>query len=115
VKPPGIALLVPPEVATLTATLPATCDGVVNVSEVEELTVTLAAGIVVLSIVTVVLPATKLVPVTVATVPPDSGPAAGEIAVTVGFEAATTIKLFVVVKGAPTADPPDSFSGVRVS
>jgi hypothetical protein len=75
VKPPGTVVLVPPEVVTLTAALPAEWAGAVKVSEVGEFTTTLAAGIMVPSNVTDASPGPKPVPVRVTLVPPESGPA----------------------------------------
>jgi hypothetical protein len=95
VKPPETAELVPPAVVTVTATLPAACAGVEKVSEVAELTVTEAAGIVVPPIVTVVAPETKFAPVIVTLVPPAIGPTAGDIEATVGTLTLQTICTFV--------------------
>jgi hypothetical protein len=68
---------------TKTLTFPAACPGVVKLREVEEFTVTDPAGMVLEPMVTVVLPAIKLVPVMVTKVPPPIGPKAGlnEVAV----------------------------------
>jgi hypothetical protein len=73
-------LLVPPGVITLTVTLPVLA-GVIKVREVEVITV---AETVEPPIITEVLPATKLVPVTVTVVPPVSGPTEGVKEVAVG-------------------------------
>ncbi len=66
--------------------MPAVAAGVENVSEVDEFTVTDAAGTVVPPIVTEVLPATKFVPVIVADVPPAIGPYTGDKETAVGAE-----------------------------
>ena len=71
---------VPPAVVTLISTVPVPA-GDVAVIEVAETNVKLAAGVA--PKVTAVTPV-KLVPVTVTVVPPATGPAVGEIEVTVG-------------------------------
>ncbi len=71
---------VPPDVVTLTSTVPAPA-GEVAVIEVEETTVTPTAAVA--PNVTAVAP-DKLVPVIVTVVPPPPGPPVGEIDVTVG-------------------------------
>ena len=78
-----LAALVPPAVVTSTLfAVPALPEGVVQVIEVVELTE--GAAQVLPSIVAVVAPVTKLVPVIVTLVPPAVGPLLGLIAVTVG-------------------------------
>jgi hypothetical protein len=84
VYPPGTAELVPPGVVTVRETLPAEAAGVEKVKDVAEFTVTEAAGMMDVPIVTEVLPATKFVPVTVTLVPPAVDPYAGDSDVTVG-------------------------------
>jgi hypothetical protein len=71
---------VPPAVVTVTSTGPVP-GGDVAVHEVLDVQVT---GVPVVPKVAVVAPGTKPVPVTVTTVPPASGPAAGETPETVG-------------------------------
>jgi hypothetical protein len=77
---------VPPDVDTVTATVPADSAGVVNVSDVDEFTVTEPAGIVDPPMVTDVLPATKFVPAIVTLVPPAVGPYAGDSDVAVAAD-----------------------------
>jgi hypothetical protein len=72
--------LVPPEVDTVTTTVPEP-PGVVKLKLVDEDTV---AGTEIPPIVTVVLPATKLVPATDTRVPPPIGPDEGFKEVAVG-------------------------------
>jgi hypothetical protein len=86
VNPPETAELVPPDVDTITLTLPADAAGVVKVSDVAEFTVTEAAGMVVPPMVTEVLPETKFVPAIITLVPPAVGPADGDNDVTVGVD-----------------------------
>ena len=77
-----MAALVPPAVVTSTLAVPAVPDGVVQLIEVADVT---EGDVQVLpSIVTVVAPVTKLVPVMVMPVTPAVGPLLGLIAVTVG-------------------------------
>jgi hypothetical protein len=73
--------VIPPEVLTVTVTLPAACAGVIKVRDVEELTI---ADTVTPPIVTEVSPITKLVPVIETEVPPAIGPKAGLREVAVG-------------------------------
>jgi hypothetical protein len=68
---------------TTTFTAPAACAGVVAVIEVLLPTVTPVAGV---PPKLTVAPARKCEPVIVTPVPPEAGPVAGEIAVTVGAE-----------------------------
>jgi hypothetical protein len=74
---------VPPAVATVTSTTPASPTGEVAVMLVSLTTVTSMAAWV--PKLTAVAPV-RAVPVIVTTVPPASGPAVGEIPVTVGAE-----------------------------
>ena len=71
-KPPA-RVAVPPGVVTTTSTAPAAWAGVVAVRLVELMMVTLVAATP--PMVTVVLPATKFVPVMVTVWPPEMGPA----------------------------------------
>ena len=70
---------VPLVVVTVTTTVPADSAGEMAVMEVEELTVTDAAGVVPKS---TVAPVAKPVPVMVTLVPPEVGPPAGEMELT---------------------------------
>jgi hypothetical protein len=83
----GLAALVPPGPVTVTSTVPPTnCElpgGAAAVIDVPELTVTPAAAPPPKATVS---PAAKFVPVIVTVVPPDTGPLAGETALTVGAD-----------------------------
>ena len=73
---------VPPEVVTVTSTVPATSAGEVAVHKVVEVHETAVPAVP--PKLAVVEPTTKLVPVMVTTVPPTSGPLLGEMAVMTG-------------------------------
>jgi hypothetical protein len=73
---------VPPAVATVTSTVPASSDGEVAVHEVVDEQLTLVPAV--LPKLAVVAPTTKPVPVMVTAVPPPSGPVLGEIPVMTG-------------------------------
>ena len=77
---PATIALVPLGVVTLTSIVPAPAAGEVAVRRVAELYVTLAATVPNVTVDALVNP----VPVIVTTVPPATGPLAGEILVTVG-------------------------------
>ena len=81
----GLAGLVPPGPDTVTSTVPPTVwalpDGEVAVIDVAEFTVTPVPAFAPKATVS---PAAKFVPVMVTVVPPDTGPEAGETALTVG-------------------------------
>ena len=77
----GLVAEVPPEVVTVTVTVPLACAGDVTVIDVADVTVTLVAAVVPKETVVVLV---NPVPVIVTVVPPVAGPVAGEMPVTVG-------------------------------
>ena len=79
----GLVAEVPPEVLTVTVTVPLACAGDVTVIDVADVTVTLVAAVVPKETV-VVLVVVNPVPVIVTVDPPVAGPVAGEMPVTVG-------------------------------
>ena len=79
----GLVAEVPPEVVTVTVTVPLACAGDVAVIDVADVTVTLVAAVVPKETV-VVLVVVNPVPVIVTVDPPVAGPVAGEMPVTVG-------------------------------
>ena len=79
----GLVAEVPPEVVTVTVTVPLACAGDVTVIDVADVTDTLVAAVVPKETV-VVLVVVNPVPVIVTVDPPVAGPVAGEIPVTVG-------------------------------
>ena len=78
----GLVAEVPPEVVTVTVTVPLACAGDVTVIDVADVTVTLAAAVVPKETEVVLV---NPVPVIVTVVPPVAGPVAGEMPITVGI------------------------------
>ncbi len=77
----GLVAEVPPEVVTVTVTVPLACAGDVTVIDVADVTVTLVAAVVPKETVAVLV---NPLPVIVTVVPPVAGPVGGEMPVTVG-------------------------------